>query len=210
MPEKRPEREPSRQGEMRRRWRAVLEDGLLTSLGSEGRLVASYVQYWGDFTTCEVRFSMRYVAKYLGAQVTTVRRGVSQMLKAGILEVVEASDGVGRTTYVVPERARSVCAPPDTTGARTRARSVCAPDTLRARSGHEACAQRAPVVRAARTLGARNSFLSIGSPERTNVESSEATPDAGAAPAPARLPNYTGQADGLGTLVTGDTTESAT
>jgi hypothetical protein len=185
MAEKRSEKEPSKQGELRRRWRAMLEDGSLAALGSEGRLVACYVQHWGDFTTCEIRFSMRYVAKYLGVQVTTVRRGVSQMIDAGILQILEQPEGSGRTRYVVPERARSVCAPPDTTGARERTRSVRAPDTLRARPGHEACAQRAPVVRAARTLCARNSFKSIGSTSTTNGIFNAATPGAGLQPAPA-------------------------
>lgn len=135
------EREPSKQGEMRRRWRAILEDGSLAGLGSEGRLVASYVQFWADFATCEVRFSMRYVARYLNAQVTTVRRGVSQMIEAGILEVVEPKDVTGRTRYVVTERARSVCAHPDTLRARGRAQGVRAPNTLRARAEHATCAQ---------------------------------------------------------------------
>jgi hypothetical protein len=189
MADKSSDKEPSKQGEMRRRWRAILEDGSLTALGSEGRLVASYVQHWADFASCEIRFSMRYVAKYLGVQVTTVRRGVSQMIEAGVLEVAEPRQGTGRTRYVVPERARSVCATPDTLRARERTQGVCAPDTLRARSEHATCAQRTQPVRAARTLCARNTFLSIGSPKRTNGESSEATPGTGQGPAPACHPN---------------------
>ena len=192
MAEKGAEREPSKQGEMRRRWRAILEDGSLAALGSEGRLVASYVQHWADFATCEVRFSMRYVAKYLGVQVTTIRRGVLQMIDGGILSVLEAAEGSGRTRYVVLERTQGVCAPPDTLRARERTQGVRAPDTLRARSEHATCAPRTRPVRAARTLCARNSFLSIGSPKRTNGESSEATPVAGQGPAPASLPDNAG------------------
>lgn len=191
MSEKVPDREPSKQGEMRRRWRAILEDGSLAALGSEGRLVASYVQFWADFQTCEVRFSMRYVAKYLRVQATTVRRGISQMVECGILSVVAGSGQSGRTRYVVLER------PQDEQGVRTLRAQGCAqgvrtPDTLRAQGAHATCAERAQGVRRVRTLGAHNSFLSIGSPKRTNGESSEATPVAGQGPAPASLPDNAG------------------
>lgn len=184
MAEKVADREPSKQGEMRRRWRAILEDGSLAALGSEGRLVASYVQFWADFQTCEVRFSMRYVAKYLRVQATTVRRGISQMVECGILSVVAGSGQSGRTRYVVLER------PQDERGVRTLRAQGCAqgvrtPDTLRAQGAHATCAARAHHVRRVRTLGAHNSFLSIGSPKRTNEESSVATPVAGEEPAPA-------------------------
>lgn len=184
MSEKRAEKEPSKQGEMRRRWRVFLEDGSLAALGSEGRLVASYVQYWADFKTCEVRFSMRYVAKYLKVQATTVRRGISQMVDCGILSVVEGSGQSGRTRYVVADR------PMKETGVRTLRAQGCAqgvrtPDTLRAQGAHATCAARARPVRRVRTLGAHNSFLSIGSPKRTNGESSVSTPVAGQEPATA-------------------------
>jgi hypothetical protein len=189
MAEKTPEKEQSKQGEMRRRWRAILEDGSLASLGSEGRLVACYVQHWADFSSCEVRFSMRYVAKYLGVQSTTVRRGVSQMIKAGILAVVAASEGAGRTRYVVQDRAQGVRTHPDTLRAQGCAQGVRTPDTPCAQSAHATCAPRARYVRSPRTLCARNTFLSIGSPKRTNGESSEAAPGAGLEPAPARQSN---------------------
>lgn len=191
MAEKGSEREPSKQGEMRRRWRVFLEDGSLAALGSEGRLVASYVQYWADFQTCEIRFSMRYVAKYLKVQATTVRRGISQMVDCGILSVLDGSGQSGRTRYVVQERRQ------DEPGVRTLRAQGCAqgvrtPDTLRAQGAHATCAERAHHVRRVRTLGAHNSFLSIGSPKRTNGESSEATPVAGQGPATASLPDKAG------------------
>jgi hypothetical protein len=187
MADKRAEKEPSKQGEMRRRWRVFLEDGSLAALGSEGRLVASYVQYWADFQTCEIRFSMRYVAKYLKVQATTVRRGVAQMVECGVLSVAEDSGRSGRTRYVVLERQK------DEPGVRTLRAQGCAqgvrtPDTLRAQGAHATCAERAQGVRRVRTLGAHNSFLSIGFPQKTNGESREATPAAGEAPAPASLP----------------------
>lgn len=189
MAEKKSDKEPSKKGEMRRRWQAILEDGSLAALGSEGRLVASYVQHWAKFETGEIRFSMRYVAKYLGVQVTTVRRGVSQMVNGGILEVVKAASGAGRTTYVVTERTPVSEPGPDTLRARERTQGVRAPDTLRARSEHATCAPRAQPVRAARTLCARNKYLFIDSPKRINEGISEDTPDAGLGPAPSCLTN---------------------
>ncbi len=188
MAEKRAEKEPSKHGEMRRRWRAFLEDGSLAALGSEGRLVASYVQYWADFQTCEVRFSMRYVAKYLKVQATTVRRGITQLVDCGILSIVEESGKSGRTRYLVQDRQQ------DEQVVRTLRAQGCAQgvrrvDTLRAQGAHATCAERAQGVRRVRTLGAHNSFLSIGFPQKTNGESSEATPAAGDAPAPARPPD---------------------
>lgn len=184
MAENRAEKEPSKQGEMRRRWRAVLEDGSLAALGSEGRLVASYVQYWADFQTCEIRFSMRYVAKYLKVQATTVRRGISQMVDCGILCVLDGPGQSGRTRYVVKERRQDE---PEVRTLRAQgcAQGVRTPDTLRAQGAHATCAERAHHVRRVRTLGAHNSFLSIGSPKRTNDELSVAAPLAGEEPATA-------------------------
>lgn len=174
-------------GEMRRRWRAMLDDGSLAALRSEGRLAALYVLYAANWSSCEVRLSMRRAAKSMGVQVTTVRRGIAQMISGGLLEVLEPCEGAGTTLYVVCERAQ-VVRTPDTSRARKRAPAVRAPDTSGARSGHEPCAPRTPVVRAARTLCARNSFISSGSSIRTSGDISEASPGAGLGPAPARLP----------------------
>lgn len=187
MAEKATGKDAPNRNEMRRRWRAILEDGSLSALGSEGRLVASYVQHWANFSTCEIRFSMRYVAKYLGVQVTSVRRGVTQMVDGGILEVTKPAVGAGRTAYIVADRTAVSEADPDTLRARERAQGVRAPDTLCARSEHATCAPRAPVVRAARTLCARNKYLFIDSPKRINEGISEDTPDAGQGPAPSCL-----------------------
>lgn len=181
------EKKQSKKGEMRRRWRAMMDDGSLAALRSEGRLAALYVLYAADWSSCHVRLSMRRAAKSMGVHATTVRRGIAQMISGGLLEVLEPGDGTGTTLYVVPERAR-VVRTPDTSRARECAPAVRAPGTSGARSGHEPCAERARVVRGARTLCARNSFLSSGSPVRTSGDISEATPDAGLGPAPACLP----------------------
>lgn len=189
------DRKPSRKGEMRRRWRAFLEDGSLAALRSEGRLAALYVFYAADWSTCQVRMSMRKAARSMGVQTTTIRRGISQMVLGGILEVLERPEGGGKTLFRVSERAQGVRAP-DTSGARERAQGVRAPDTGCARSAHEPCAPRTQGVRAARTLCARNSFLSSGSPVRTSGDSSEAAPGAGSGPAPASLPDCPSDAAG--------------
>ena len=145
--EKRATKEPSRQGEMRRRWRAMLEDGSLASLRSEGRLAALYVLYAADFSTCQVRMSARRAAKLIGVHPTTMRRGIAQMMEHGILEVLEKSEGSGRTVFVVSARAQCVSTP-DTSGVQGCAPVVSTPDTSRARSAHEWCAERAHSVRA--------------------------------------------------------------
>lgn len=181
--EKRTGKEPSRQGEMRRRWKAMLEDGSLASLRSEGRLAALYVLYAADFSTCQVRMSVRRAAKLIGVQPTTMRRGIAQMLEHGILEVLAKAEGSGRTVFVVSARAQGVSTP-DTSGVRGCAPVVSTPDTSRAHSGHEPCADRARVVRGARTLCARNSFRSIGSPITTNGISIQDSSGAGQEPAP--------------------------
>lgn len=171
-------------GESRRRWQAVFQDGSLAGLRSEGRLVACYVFLKVDWSSCEVRFSMRHAAKFMQVQPTTVRRGVSQMLEAGILEILEKPDGRGWTRYVVPERAQAVSTP-DTSGAQGCAQAVSTPDTTRAQSAHEPCAVRARVVRRPRTLCARNTVLPTGSPVTTSGVSSPSQADGGAEPATA-------------------------
>lgn len=161
------EKQPSRKGELRRRWRAFMDDGSLAGLGSEGRLVALYVFLNANWTSCEIRYTYRRAAKSLCVHTTSVRRGTAQLVNAGILEVLEKGEGTARTAFRICERAQG----------------VRAPDTQCARSGHEACAERAPVVRAARTGCARNSVFLSGSSVRTSEKNSEATAMAGAGPA---------------------------
>lgn len=108
---------------MRRRWRAMLEDGSLASLRSEGRLAALYVLYAADFSTCQVRMSIRRAAKLVGVHPTTIRRGITQMISCGVLEVLEKPEGSGRTVFLVTARA-PVVPPPGTSGVQERAHSV--------------------------------------------------------------------------------------
>jgi hypothetical protein len=183
------EKKPSSRGELQRRWRAMLEDGSLASLRSEGRLMALYVLHMADWSSCELKFSMRRAAKVLTVQPTTVRRGVSQLVDAGILEILGKPSGPGSTRFVVSERAR-VVRTPDTSGAQDCARAVRTPDTSGAQSAHEPCAVRTRAVRGLRTLCARNSLLFSGSPITTTGVPPEASPGGGEEPPPACLEDH--------------------
>jgi len=182
------EKKPHRKAELRTRWRAMLEDGSLAALRSEGRLIALYVLCVADWSSCEARFSMRRAARAIGVHPTTVRRGIVQMIDGGILEVLHKGEGPEKSSFRVLGRARAVRAP-DTSGARQRARAVRAPDTARARSGHEPCAQRAQGVSGARTGCAHDSVFISGSPVRTSEISSTADAGAGLGPARRRRPS---------------------
>lgn len=175
------QKKQSRRGELRRRWRAMLEDGSIAGLRSEGRLVALYVLYAADFTSCEVRCSLRHAARTLGVQITAVRRGMAQLIEHGIIENLGKSGTAGRSRFVICERAQGVRAP-STPCAQGRAQGVRAPDTQCARAEHTVCAERAQPVRRLRTLCARNSILSSGIPVNTNGHTSLATPDGGEEP----------------------------
>lgn len=164
----------------------MLEDGSLAALRSEGRLMALYVLHMADWSSCELKFSMRRAARAMAVQPTTVRRGVSQLIDSGILEVLAKTSGPGPTRFVVSDRARAVRTP-DTSGAQDCAQVVRSPDTSGAQSGHEPCADRARAVRGARTLCARNSFLFSGSSVTTTELPTEATPGGGAEPPQACL-----------------------
>ncbi len=175
---------PSSKGELRRRWRQILEDGSIAGLRSEGRLAAIYVLYVAEWSTCEVKCSMRQAARMLGVQPTTVRRGFAQLIAAGIVEKSASSVDGARTTFVVLGRAQGVSTP-DTSRAHPRTHSVRTPDTSGAQGGHEPCAPRTRAVRSARTLCAHNSVLSTGSQLRTSGVSSQADSGGGVEPPPA-------------------------
>ena len=181
-------KKPNPKALLRTRWRELLSDGSMAALRSEGRLVALYVLSVADWGTCQARFTMRRAAKGMGVHPTTVRRGISQMVAAGILEILEKGEGTSKTSFLILGRAPLVRAP-DTSGARERARAVRAPDTARARSGHEPCAERAPLVRAPDTGCAHDSVFLTGSPVRTSERSSTADAGAGLKPARRRRPS---------------------
>lgn len=182
------EKTPSRKGELRRRWRAMLENGSIASLRSEGRLVALYVLYAADWSTCEARFSMRHAARLIGVHPTAVRRGVGQLVSAGIIENLGASGRAGLTRFVIGRRAQPVSTP-DTSRAQGRAQAVSTPDTSGAQGGHKPCPARAQPVSRVRTLCARNSVLSSGISVNTSGYTSTATPAGGMEPPQASRPS---------------------
>ena len=169
---------PSKKAELRTRWRSALEAGSLASLRSEGRLVALYVFLKADWSTCQVVMSMRKAARNLGVQSTTVRRGVSQLIEAGILRNVRRSEGGQATVFEVQRCAQ---------GVRT-------PDTQCAHPAHEVCAPRARLVRSARTRCAHDSVLPSGISVNTSGTTSAASPTAGEEPAAACRQNEEGAA----------------
>jgi hypothetical protein len=171
----------NKKGELRRRWRQMLDDGSIARLRSEGRLAALYVLYAADWSTCEVRLSMRRSAKLLGVQPTTIRRGISQLIEAGIMKKVGSPEKRSVCTFVVLERARAVSTL-DTSGAQGCAQPVSTLDTPGAQTGHTPCAPCARPVRRLRTLCAHNTVLSTGSQSRTSGGSGEASPSGGVEP----------------------------
>lgn len=170
-------------GELRRRWRRFMEDGSMAALRSEGRLAALYVFYAADWASCEVLLSARSVARSIGVHPTTVRRGLAQLAEAGLIVEIGRVAGLGKTRFVVVERAPLVRAP-DTSGDRGRAHTVSTVDTPGVQSAHEPCPERAPPVSRARTLSARHSVLSIGRSVSTNGYTNQDQPDDGLGPPP--------------------------
>jgi hypothetical protein len=171
-----------RKAELRVRMRAMLEDGSLASLGSEGRLVALYVLQVADWTSCQARFSIRRAADAMRVRPNTVHRGIKQMIEAGILEDLGKA---GRGFYLVKKRPPLVDSAHTARG-RERPPLVDSAHTARGRAVHDSCARRTPLVGALSTGCGQDSVLSSGSPVRTSEISSEATGMAGTEPASQR------------------------
>ena len=125
------EKKTADRGEMRRRVKSLLTGGTVGRLRSEGRLMACYVFFFADFTTCHVRVSVRGAAKTMGVSPNTVRRGLQQLLEAAVVSLVEDA-GRSRATYEVllplPSEGNEPCT--------KCTRAVCAPVTSRVRAGH--------------------------------------------------------------------------
>ena len=129
----------SENGELRRRCRAWLESGLLSRLGSEGRLVACYAFHWADFRSCTIKIGTRSAARMLGVSPTAVTRGIRQMVAQQALLMVSASVG-RRRLFEIP--AVQKAADPVHEVCTDRARGVHTPYTRRVRSGYEVCTDR--------------------------------------------------------------------
>lgn len=151
-------KEKTDRGEMRRRFKALIASGTLGRLRSEGRLMACYILYYADFTTCRVRVSGRGAATTMGVSPTTVRRGVSQLMEASVLSLVAGETG-SRPTY-------EVLLPPGNGGhepCAERTRAVSGVVTSRVRSVHERCARRTRAVSTVDTSGDPIQVFPIGS-----------------------------------------------
>jgi DNA-binding IclR family transcriptional regulator len=80
-------------GEMRRRHEAIIRSGALAKLRSEGRLVFAIALCWADYRTCQFKMTARGAATVAGVQPTAIRRGLAQLVTAGILEQGPAVPG---------------------------------------------------------------------------------------------------------------------
>ena len=127
---------PNPRGELRRRWRAFMQDGSIGRLRSEGRLMALYFFCWADFEKCTAKFAIRGAARTLGVRPMTAQRGVQQLLEAGILTMVLRGEGSADSIFGLGD--------PTTGGGRPdhgwlaqRLRAVCAPTTSGGRSAYE-------------------------------------------------------------------------
>jgi hypothetical protein len=141
--------QPGDTGSMRRLHEAIIRSGVLGKIGSEGRLVFAIALCWADYKSCAFTFSARGAAKIACVEVTSVRRGLRQLAKAGIIQQSTKQVGIRRRfRFCVPsaetvptigtdatDEARTPCV-------RPRARSVCAPVTQRVRGAHTVCAPR--------------------------------------------------------------------
>lgn len=172
------EKPRSAKGELRRRLRAFLEAGAVAALRSEGRLAAFYVSQNADWATCEISFSVRHAARQACVHATTVRRGISQMVAAGILEVLDKGGGGKRARYRVGSCTQPVSTP-GTSGAQPCTQPVSTPGTSGAQDVHDPCARWTHPVYKMRTHCAHDSVFFSGSPVRTSEDTSEATAGGG-------------------------------
>ena len=127
-------------GEMRRRHEAIVRSGVLSSLRSEGRLVFVVALVWADYKKCTFTMSCRGAAALSGVQVNSIRRGLKQLVDAGILEQGPNKGGRGQYRFVSPPSGAH------TPGDRGRTPPVSGAHTGGDRGAHRGCAQRTPGV----------------------------------------------------------------
>lgn len=163
------ERKPSAKGEARRRWRSFMENGSVGRLRSEGRLMACYVFYWADFEKCTIRFSLRGAARSLGVRLTTVQRGVQQLVDGGILALSEKGDGSDFSLFELRE-VTTVCGHPDHGVWSGRPQGVVTPTTGCGQSDHEPWSARPQGVVSATTSRGHITRIPTGIPIDTSGE----------------------------------------
>lgn len=101
---RRPKNSHDPKGEMRRRWGSLWADGSFTRIGAQGLRIALWVFYRGDFTTCEIRVSVRELAQQMGVGTSTVHRGLRELVAEGILELVRGGGSGRRSVFRVANR----------------------------------------------------------------------------------------------------------
>lgn len=96
------EKPKSAKGEMRRRHEAIVRSGVLSSIGSEGRMVFVIALVWADYKSCQFSMSHRGAAAMSGVHVNSIRRGLKQLIDAGVLEMGPKKGVRARYRFVAP------------------------------------------------------------------------------------------------------------
>ena len=96
------EKQKAVSGEMRRRHEAIVRSGILSSLRSEGRLVFVIALVWADYKSCQFTMSCRGAATVAGVQTTSIRRGLKQLVEAGVLERGPKKGQRDRYRFITP------------------------------------------------------------------------------------------------------------
>lgn len=149
---------------MRRRHEAIIRSGSLAKLRSEGRLVFALALCWADYEKCQFRMSVRGAATVAGVKPTSVRRGLDQLLAAGVIEAGPSERGKRqRYRFLVPakEGGHTPCAPPD---------------TPRVQRAHTGCPGRTPPVSSAHTHRVPYSSIVLKGSSRTREDSGRSGP----------------------------------
>lgn len=150
--------------ELNRRQRAIVESGILGRLRPSALVVLHYAIAHADFTTCKVYLGARTVAgvAFSGSQHrTTARRGICELIAAGILVPVKDHTYRKATIYRI-------------TAPRDRAQGC-------ALTGHRAVPSQGTGVSPHRAQGCAPNPASLASPERSmegNRPSAKAEGDA--------------------------------
>lgn len=162
------EKEKGSSGEMRRRHEAIVRSGALARLGSEGRATLVVALLWANYRTGEFRMSARGAATTSGLRPTTLRRGIAQLIAAGVIQPGQPHPTKRQLYRFVPDMGAHVACPPRTQVVRAPlTRVVRAPDTPCARGAHVACPERARSVSGARTTRVPLSSIVLNGSSRT-------------------------------------------
>jgi hypothetical protein len=148
--------EPGDYGSMRRMHEAIIRSGSLGRLGSEGRLVFGIALCWADYKNCTFTMSARGAAKVACVQVNSVRRGLMQLAKAGLIEQsVKRSGGRRKFRFCLPKNPDESGSEAHTSCVRQLAHSVCAHGTAGVRGAHDPCHERTHSVPSIPQLSSR-------------------------------------------------------